>query len=119
MGFEYKIDCPVSVLTPGRGKKRMVARGWLHDIGENGARIFLDEPLPVHARFSLDVHLPSSDSGIMTIRLKSIVTAVCYGPPYELALCFLGRWEFIRGKGAQFREGSHLVRAKESYRWIH
>ena len=119
MRFEYKIDCPVSVLTPGRGKKRTVAQGWLYEIGMHGARIFLNEPLPLHARFTLDVHLPNPDSKIITIRFKSTVTGVCYGPPYELALRFLGRGDFIRGKGAQFWEGSQLVSAKGSYRWIH
>jgi hypothetical protein len=119
MGFEYKIDCPVSVLTPGRGKKRTVARGWLYDIGAGGARIYLDDPLPLHGRFTLDVHLPGPDSKIITVRFKSVVTGICYGPPYELALCFLGRGDFIRGKVAQFREGSQLVRTKGSYRWVH
>jgi len=118
MGFEYKIDCPVSVLTPGRGKKRTLARGWLHDIGEQGARILLNEPLPLDARVALDVHLPNLDSKITTVRFKSMVTGVCYGPPYELALRFLGRGDFIRGKMAEFREGSQLVRTKGSSRWI-
>jgi hypothetical protein len=119
MGFKYKIDCPVSVLTPGRGKKRTVARGWLYDIGASGARIFLNEPLPLDARFTLDVHLPNPDSKIITVRFKSKVTGVYSGPPYKLALCFLGRGDFIRGKGARFWEDSQLVRTKGSYRWIH
>jgi hypothetical protein len=119
MGFQYKIDCPVSVLTPGRGKKRTIARGWLYDIGENGARILLNESLPINARFTLDVHLQNPNSKITTIRFKCSVSGVCYGPPYQLALRFLGRGDFIRGKVVEFREGSHLVKTKGSYRWIH
>jgi len=118
MGFEYKIDCPVSVLTPGRGRKRMLARGWLHHIGEQGARILLNEPLPLNASVVLDVHLPNLDSKITTLRFKSKVSGVCYGPPYELALCFLGKGGFIRGGVAEFREGSRLVRTRGGDRWI-
>jgi len=118
MGFEYKIDCPVSVLSPGPGKKRMLARGWLHDIGQQGARILLNEPLPLNARVVLDVHLSNPDNKITTIRFKSRVSGVCCGPPCELALCFLGRGGFIRGKVAEFWEGSRLVRTRGSDKWI-
>lgn len=118
MRYRYRIDCPVSVLTPGRGKKRTIARGWLYDIGEGGARIHLDEPLSPHSRVTLDVHLPNPDSKITTIRFKSVVTGICYGPPYELALCFLGRGGFIRGKVAEFREGSQLVRTRGNDTWV-
>ncbi|HZT69966.1 MAG TPA: PilZ domain-containing protein [Terriglobia bacterium] len=119
MRFRYSIDCPISVLSPGRGRKRTIARGWLHDIGESGARIFLNEPLPVEGRFTLDVHLPNPDSKITTIRFQARVTGVRYGPPYEMALSFLGKGGFIRGKVAEFQEGCSLVRPIESYRWIH
>lgn len=119
MGSSYRIDCPVSVLTPGRGKKRTIARGWLCDIAERGARILLNEPLPVHAKFTLDVHLPNPDNRIITIRFKSIVAGVRFGPPYELSLRFLGKGGFIRGNAEHFREGTQLVGAKGSYRWIH
>lgn len=97
----------------------MVAQGWLYDIGKSGARIFLNEPLPLHARYTLDVHLRNAQSKIVTIRFKSTVTGICCGPPYEVALRFLGRGDFIRGKGAHFREGSQMVRAKGSDRWVH
>lgn len=97
----------------------MIARGWLCDIGETGARIFLDEPLPINSRFTLDVHLPNPDSKITTIRYKASVFEVCYGPPYKLALRFLGRGDFIRGNVAEFHEGSRFVRPHGSYRWIH
>lgn len=118
MRLKYKIDCPVSVLTPGRGKKRMIARGWLHEIGESGARILLNEPLSLNARVTLDVHMRNLDSKITTIRFKSVVTTVSNGPPYESALSFLGREDFVRGKVAEFQEGSHLVRTTGSERWI-
>ena len=118
MRFMYKIDCPVSVLTPGRGKKRTIARGWLYEIGESGARIFLNEPLSLNSRITLDVHLSNPDSMITTVRFKSIVTRVYYGPPYELALAFSGKEDFIRGKVTESQEGSQMVRAKGSEKWI-
>lgn len=118
MRLKYKIDCPVSVLTPGRGKKRMVARGWLAEIGVRGARILLNEPLPLNTRFTLDVHLTNLDKTITTIRFQSIVTRVACGPPSELTLSFLGKEGFIRGKVTEFREDSQYVRTKGSERWI-
>jgi len=118
MRLKYKIDCPVSVLTPGRRKKRTIARGWLYEIGESGARILLDRPLSLNSRVTLDVHLSNPDSKITTVRFKSVVTRIYYGPPYELALAFWGREDFIRGKVAEFQEGSQLIRTKGSDRWI-
>lgn len=118
MQLKYKIDCPVSVLTPGRGKKRTIARGWLYEIAESGARIFLDEPLSLNTRVTLDVHLSNPDSKIITVRFKSVVQKVLSGPPFELALTFSGREDFIRDKVTAFHNGSQLIRAKGSKKWI-
>lgn len=118
MRLKYKIDCPVSVLTPGRGKKRMIARGWLAEIGVREARILLNEPLPLNTRYTLDVHLSNPDKTITTIRFQSIVTGVTGGPPSELTLSFLGKEGFIRSKVAEFREDLQYVRTRGSEKWI-
>lgn len=96
----------------------MIARGWLYEIGESGARIFLNEPLSINSKVNLDVHLSNPDSKITTIRFKSVVMKVDYGPPYELGLSFSGREDFVCAKVTDFREDSKLVRTMGSEKWI-
>ena len=105
----YKMDCPVAVLTPGRGKKRTVGCGWLYDIGGKGARFFLDHTLEKGERVSLEVSFQNPDGEITTIRFPSVVNRVLSGDSNEIAVSFLKGESYIRGK----RPGS---RSKQSPR---
>ena len=97
----YKIDCPVTVLTPGRGKKRMLGRGWLYDINDKGARFFLDHTLEEGHRISLEVDFENHVGQVTTIRFPGIVRRVSAGDFYEVAVSFLKGESHIRGKGSR------------------
>ena len=115
----YKMDCPVTVLTPGRGKKRVIGRGWLYDVSDKGARFILDHSLKVGTRISLEVDFTHPDGEITTIRYPGVVNRVLEGDSYEIAVFFLKGESYIRGKGSKgkskgfpqerFTKGSHWV----------
>lgn len=94
----YKIDCPVAVLTPGRGKKRIIGRGWLCDISERGARFFLNHAVEVGARISVEVDFRNPGGNVTAIRFPGIVRRVSEGSPSEVAVSLLKGESYIRGK---------------------
>lgn len=97
----YRIDCPVAVLTPGRGKKRTIGRGRLHDISEQGARFLLDHPLEVGARISVEVDFRNPGGQVTTIRFPGIVRRTSGESSLEVAVSFLKGESYIRGKRAE------------------
>ena len=117
--LRYKIDCPITVLTPGRGRKRMIGQGWLYDISDKGARFFLDHPLDAGNRISLEVDFQHPDGEITTIRFPGIVNRVQSGESYEIAVSFLKGGSFFRSKGlkgksansprGRFTKGSYWI----------
>lgn len=113
----YKIDCPVTALTPGRGKKRTIGNGWLDDISDNGARFHLDNPLASGERISLEVHFSGPGGDLTDIRFPAVVKRVSHNVLYEIAVRFLKGESFIRRPSAQ---GKHLPRtqAGNGGRWI-
>jgi PilZ domain len=114
----YRIKCPVTVLTPGRGKKRTIARGWLDDISESGAQIQLEQSMAVNARITLDVHFSNPDGQITTMRFQAVVKHVFSGFPYRIGLGFLRGGSFIRGKLGDFRKGAQLIKTSGNDRWV-
>ena len=117
--LRYKIDSPVTVLTPGRGRKRVIGRGWLFDISDKGARFILDSPLVTGNRISLEVNFQHPGGEVTTIRYPGIVKRVSRGNSYEIAVSFLKGESYIRGKGSKlqnkgfprgrFIKGSHWI----------
>lgn len=100
----YTIDCPVKVLTPGRGKKRMIGRGWLHDISESGARFFLDQPIEVGRRISLEVAFQNPDGEVTAIRFPGTVKRLNAGASHEVAMSFSKGGSFIRQKNSRGKD---------------
>ena len=115
----HRIDCPVAALTPGRGKKRLIGRGWLHDINEQGARFFLNHTLETGVRISLDVDFRNPGGQVTTIRFPGIVQRVSEDGPYEIAVSFLKGESYIRGKRSQENgEESPLAHFTKGSIWI-
>ncbi len=114
----YAIDCPVTVLTPGRGKKETIGRGWLCDISDKGARFRADHALQVGKRISLDVHFSNPNRQVTTIRFQGLVKRVCQEDALEAAIVFQKGTSFIRNKHNSFHKGLHQIHADESGKWI-
>jgi PilZ domain len=115
----YKIECPVRALTPGRGKKKVLGRGTLYDINENGARFTLDHALDEGKRMSLEVDFRNPDDQVTTIRFPAIVKRVNGANQYEIAVSFLKGESFIRGKRTSTKaEDSQWYQFTQGSRWI-
>lgn len=114
----HEIDCPVTVLTPGRGKKRTLGRGWLCDISDKGARFRLDHPMQAGNRISLDVHFSNPNRQVTTIRFQGLVKRVSQVDSCEVAITFLKGTSFIRNGHGSFQKGLHQVHVNPSGEWI-
>ena len=99
----YQLGCPVTVLTPGRGRKRIIGCGKLNDINDYGARFGLDHPLRVNDLISLEVHFSNLDGELTTIRFRGTVKRVSAGALHEVAVSFLKGGSFIRHKSLAAR----------------
>lgn len=117
--MRYEIDCPVTVLTPGRGKKRVLGCGRLYDISDKGARFFIDSPLEVGHRISLEVDFQHPDCKVTTIRFRGIVKRVSPGEMHEIAVSLLKGETYIRGKGSRAKsKDSPWNRVAKGSKWI-
>lgn len=115
----YTIDCPIKVLTPGRGKKKMIGRGWLYDISENGARFLLDQPIEVGRRISLEVAFQNPDGEVTAIRFPGTVKRVNAGASHEVAMSFSKGGSFVRQKSSRGRnKDSRWSRLTKGSTWI-
>lgn len=112
----YEIDCSVTVLTPGRGRKRTIAQGWLHDISETGARFLLDHPIQIGNRVTLDVHFSHPDGEVTTMRFQGIVKRVSSGESNETVVSFSRGGTFVRPAHARQKDAPRIQTAKSD--WI-
>lgn len=113
----YKIDCPVTALTPGRGKKRKLGSGWLDDISDHGARFHLDQPLTTGERISLVVHFSIPSGDVTDIRFRAVVRRVSHLASYDIAVSFLKGESYLRRDGSRGK-GLPRFHVGDSGRWI-
>lgn len=115
----FKIKCPVRVLTPGRGKKKIIGRGTLYDINDKGARFTLDHALDEGKRMSLEVDFRNPDDQVTTIRFPAIVERVNRTTQHEIAVSFLKGESYFHGKRTSATTDNSLWnRFTKGSRWI-
>lgn len=113
----YEIDFPVTALTPGRGKKRTIGCGRLHDIGDGGARFSLDHPMKSGELLSLEVHFSDASGEVTDIRFRGIVKRVVPGLLHEIAMSFFKGATFVRRKESR-SEGRPRIQMNKNGNWI-
>ena len=79
-----------------RSRTPWFGKGQLCDIGVAGARFSLWAPLVVGTRVLLDVHFMNAEERTTTICFDGIVTRAQLEPPYETAVQFQTRGQFLR-----------------------
>lgn len=104
----YAISCPVTVFTPGRGRKRAIGSGWLRDINDLGARFESDRRLAVDERVSLEVHFSNPDGAVTIMRFPARVKRISEGTAHEIAVSFLKGGTFVRRKGTACKNKSGI-----------
>jgi PilZ domain len=113
----HKMDCPVTVLTPGRGRKRVIGNGWLEDISDKGARFDLDHPLEIENQICLEVHFSNPDGAVTTIRFPARVKRISNGTSHEIAVSFLRCGSFVRRKDS-LRKRLTPIQITKAGNWI-
>ncbi len=93
----YDVDCPVTLTIRMHGRRREVREGRLFDIGEGGARIRLDDALPLFSRARLDVHFPATGGMLTNMRFEGVVSRISESSPGEITIRFLHRGKILRG----------------------
>ena len=113
----YVIGCPVTALTPGRGRKRVIGYGSLEDINDHGARFELDRRLEVDDLISLEVHFSNPDGAVTTIRFPGRVKRVFVGTSHEIVVSFLRGGSIVRRKDP-LRKGVPPTQGSQGGNWI-
>jgi hypothetical protein len=91
-----RIDCPVMLKIPSRGRESSVVSGHLLDIGMGGARLQVGEHLQEGARVVLHTHFRDAKQKVTTVRFEGIVQRADDQPIFEVAV--------------QFRRGGRILR---------
>lgn len=94
-----RIDCPVMLKIPSRGRESSVVSGHLLDIGMGGARLQVGEHLQEGSRVVLHTHFRDAKQKVTTVRFEGIVHRADDQPVYEVAV--------------QFRRGGQILRRDE------
>lgn len=113
----YSISCDITLLTPGRGRKRVIGQGRLIDINDRGARFESNNLLAVDDRVSLEVHFSNPDGNITNMRFPGIVKRVSAGIWHEIAVSFLRGGSFVRRKDSHGINSS-VFRTTEKGNWV-
>lgn len=94
----FLLQFPVTVLTSGPGKKRVLGHGCLKDLSDRGARFELDRGLEIDAKVHLEIHFQNLEGAVTTIRFPGKVERVSAVTGYEVAVSFVRAGSIIRGK---------------------
>jgi hypothetical protein len=92
----FQMSCPMTITARRRVRTPWSGKGQLFDIAVSGARFFLWAPLVVGTRVLLDVHFMNAEQRTTTVRFDGIVTRAQQEPPYETAVQFQTRGQFLR-----------------------
>jgi hypothetical protein len=92
----FQLSCPMTITGRRRVRTPWSGKGQLFDIAVSGARFFLWAPLVVGTRVVLDVHFMNAEQRTTTVRFDGIVTRAHQEPPYETAVQFQTKGQFLR-----------------------
>ena len=86
----FEIRCPVTVQVSNGQNHKVEVQGVLYDIGLDGARVALDQPLPPGTKISLFAHFRDPDAEVTTIRFEGTVQHLQEQPRFQIAVNFQG-----------------------------
>ena len=69
----FEIRCPVTVQVSNGQNHKVKVQGVLHDIGVDGARVALEQPLPPGTKITLFAHFQDPEEQVTTIRFEGVV----------------------------------------------
>ena len=90
----FEIRCPVTVQVSNGQKHNVKVQGVLHDIGVDGARVALEQPVPPDTKITLFAHFQDPDEQVTTIRFEGVVQCLQEEPRFQIAVNFQGTGRF-------------------------
>ena len=90
----FEIRCPVTVHVSNGPNNEVQVQGVLYDIGVDGARVALEQPVPLGTKLTLFVHFQASQKQVTTIRFEGIVQRLDEKARFEGAVTFQGAGRF-------------------------
>jgi hypothetical protein len=96
----FDIRCPVTVQVSNGVNHKVKVDGVLYDIGVDGARVALKQPVPPGTRITLFVHFQAPEKPATTMRFDGIVQRLHEEPRFEIAVDFRGTGRFMQGEAA-------------------
>jgi hypothetical protein len=91
----FEIQCPVTVQVSNGQNHNVKVQGVLYDIGVDGARVALRQPLPPGTKISLFAHFQSPEEQVTTIRFEGIVQRLREEPRFQIEVNFQGTGRFL------------------------
>jgi hypothetical protein len=91
----FEIRCPVTVQVSNGPNHKVRVQGVLYDIGVDGARIALEQPLPPGTKITLFAHFRDPEKQVTTIRFEGTVQCLQEEPRFHIAVNFQGTGRFL------------------------
>jgi hypothetical protein len=92
----FEIRCPVTVQVSNGPNHKVKVQGVLYDIGVDGARVALKQPVPPGTKITLFAHFRALEEQVTTVRFEGIVQRLHEEPRFEIAVNFQGTGRFVQ-----------------------
>ena len=92
----FEIRCPVTVQVSNGQKHKVKVQGELYDIGVDGARVALEQPVPPGTKITLYAHFRNPKEQVTTIRFEGVVQRLQEQPRFQIAVNFQGTGRYVQ-----------------------
>ena len=92
----FEIRCPVTVQVSNGPNHKVRVQGVLYDIGVDGARVALEQPVLPGTKITLLAHFRAPEEQVTTIRFEGTVQRLREEPRFEIAVNFQGAGRFLQ-----------------------
>lgn len=102
-GQRFEIRCPVTVQVSNGPNHKVKVQGVLYDIGVDGARVALQQPVPPGTKITLFAHFQDPEEQVTTVRFEGVVQRLHEEPRFEIAVNFQGQADSCRSRWSIFK----------------
>ena len=92
----FDIRCPVTIQVSNGHNHTVKVEGELYDIGVDGARVALQQPVPPGTKITLLAHFRDPEEQVTTIRFEGVVQRLREEPRFQIAVNFQGTGRFLQ-----------------------
>lgn len=92
----FEIRCPATVHVSNGQNHKVKVQGVIYDIGCDGARMALEQPVPPGTVITLYAHFRDLDDQVTTIRFEGVVQRLEEEPRFHIAVDFQGTGRFLQ-----------------------